>query len=266
MVLFNKRRVVLWGAMVGVCAAGVAASFMLRSSTVSTFATSPYATVHPTYVLRPLEECSGQRYLTETEMYEVSRQIDEYLSSVPTTVERSGDFWMQPEIPYEQRKMAPEVAATLVPDDDYPPAYYAAVDPDGDHCKNPISDELMMVGWSNLGPGSTTTSTTSTTTSTTSWPTTVVLATLPDPPNAVAPFNEGYGDDGLDDPTPEELAEDALTRDPGEYDRINALPVGDPNKDSPYFSTTTTTVPTTTTTLPAGISTTTTTTVAVSSE
>ncbi len=62
-------------------------------------------------------------------------------------------------------------------------------------------------------------------------PPTIALTTFPEPPEMSDTFARSM-EEG-DDPTPEELAEDAATRDPGEYDRIKALPMVTPIRTAP---------------------------------
>ncbi len=167
MVSYNKRRAAVWGGIALTISGMVAASLTLRTAGSAQSGASP-TRLHPTYVLRPLEECSGQRFLTEAEIYESARLIRDYTESLPTAPTPTGDDLLSSddELRAYIDNVSSGVTMVLNPaqtfvDGDYPPEYYAAIDPDGDHCENPVPDELMMVDWSKLGPGSTTRSTTS---------------------------------------------------------------------------------------------------------
>ncbi len=158
----NKIRFGVWLGFAAVIACTTVVVINAGDRTASSnFAAAPTA-----YLLRPPEECPAQRYLTENELYEQSRLMDLYIAGFP---EPEPAPELDPEDPLKGAREGfsrSYTASADVPagysDPDYPPGreYGAAIDPDGDHCQNPIPDELMMVDWSKLGPGSTTTSTT----------------------------------------------------------------------------------------------------------
>lgn len=172
-----RSRVALWGGFGVLIAATVAVSVSFSNAPGST--KSAAGRVHPTYPFRSLEECAGQRYLTEAEIYESERLLQAYIDGIDTVPPDTGygDLEAINRASEDDSDEPPFVPGPdYRPDDDYSPEYYAAIDPDGDHCRNPVPDELMMVDGLSLGPGSTTTidpSTTSTTLSSTTTSTTL---------------------------------------------------------------------------------------------
>jgi hypothetical protein len=188
----NKLRVALWVALGAGIASITSLALAASSRGIATSAQSPTfpPRLHPTYFFRSTEECPPQRFLTETEMYEGARLMREFTDSIqtvpdtgygdPLEIMRASEDDENEQFP----PLTPEEIVNYQYDDDYSPAYYASIDPDGDHCENPVTDELMMVDWLSLGPGSTATNTSTTTTiaatsSTSSTVSTSVATTVP---------------------------------------------------------------------------------------